>query len=271
MSSILDWTLNPDDNDRSDKAINWREGQAPSSINNSARGMMARTAEFIQDSFGLVKAEGGPVTYRARILMDIKKLDPRISFECIFNQRPAKHATLNINGLGSLPLLRRAELSSNQPGFKQFIGDDVLVGVPYRVRFISPEYLKDYPQGAFFIADVETETIFLKKEGFQENLPYQQFYYKRDGLVRQWGYKKFRGHNGNIGWNGWGNYVFVTYIQPFKTIVYPTIATVSNAFPHYVPYINAGNIYKNGFGVYYENPKTSSNSVSWYAIAYEPD
>ena len=65
--------------------------------------------------------------------------------------------------------------------------------------------------------------------------------------------------------------MFVTYIQPFKTIVYPTIATVSNAFPHYVPYINAGNIYKNGFGVYYENPKTSSNSVSWYAIAYEPD
>ena len=28
MSRILDWTLNTDDNDRYDKDINWREGQA---------------------------------------------------------------------------------------------------------------------------------------------------------------------------------------------------------------------------------------------------
>lgn len=52
MSTIYDWDVWADHNDRADDAINWLEGQAPSTVNNSARAMMQRIREYIADVGG---------------------------------------------------------------------------------------------------------------------------------------------------------------------------------------------------------------------------
>lgn len=58
MSSIYDWSTTAATNSSSDSLINWAEGQAPSSVNNSARQLMARVAEYLDDLGGAHSAAG---------------------------------------------------------------------------------------------------------------------------------------------------------------------------------------------------------------------
>lgn len=52
MSTIYDWSLWEEDNESIDELISWVEGQAPSTVNNSARAMMQRIREFVADTSG---------------------------------------------------------------------------------------------------------------------------------------------------------------------------------------------------------------------------
>jgi hypothetical protein len=52
MSSIYSWDVTPANNASSDASIIWSEGQAPSTVNNSARAMMGRNKEFVSDIGG---------------------------------------------------------------------------------------------------------------------------------------------------------------------------------------------------------------------------
>ncbi|EJF77311.1 hypothetical protein ME7_00545 [Bartonella birtlesii LL-WM9] len=56
MSTIYDWSLRAADNTRSDDLIDWSEGQRPSTINNSARGMMQRVREYLSDTGGAIES-----------------------------------------------------------------------------------------------------------------------------------------------------------------------------------------------------------------------
>lgn len=53
----------PAGNATADGTINWAEGQSPSSVNDSARAMMARLAEFRDDSSGLLQTSGTSSAY----------------------------------------------------------------------------------------------------------------------------------------------------------------------------------------------------------------
>jgi hypothetical protein len=44
--SVFDWSTTAANNDDADSGINWSESQLPSTVNNSARGMMAAIAKF---------------------------------------------------------------------------------------------------------------------------------------------------------------------------------------------------------------------------------
>lgn len=46
------WDTTASNNSSADPAVNWAEGQAPSTVNNSARGMMASVAEWRDDLYG---------------------------------------------------------------------------------------------------------------------------------------------------------------------------------------------------------------------------
>lgn len=50
MASVYDWSTTPGDNATADADINWSEGMFPSVVNDSARQMMARLAEYIGDN-----------------------------------------------------------------------------------------------------------------------------------------------------------------------------------------------------------------------------
>ncbi|UNE54979.1 phage tail protein [Bartonella machadoae] len=56
MSTIYDWSLTASENAYSDDAINWFEGQLPSTVNNSARVMMQRVKEYLTDTCGVLES-----------------------------------------------------------------------------------------------------------------------------------------------------------------------------------------------------------------------
>lgn len=55
--SIYDWSLTPSDNQTADPEIDWREGQDPSTVNDSARAMMTRFKQWLLDK-GVVAVTG---------------------------------------------------------------------------------------------------------------------------------------------------------------------------------------------------------------------
>ncbi len=57
------WSKTPASNATADATINWAEGQSPSSVNDSARAMMARTAEWRDDVSGSITTGGTPTAY----------------------------------------------------------------------------------------------------------------------------------------------------------------------------------------------------------------
>lgn len=50
--ALWDWSTTAGSNDTADANINWQEGQLPSTVNNSARAMMAAIKAFVQDGGG---------------------------------------------------------------------------------------------------------------------------------------------------------------------------------------------------------------------------
>lgn len=58
MASIYDWSSTASSNATADSGINWQEGQAPSTVNDSARTMMKRLKDFITDIGGSIVAGG---------------------------------------------------------------------------------------------------------------------------------------------------------------------------------------------------------------------
>lgn len=59
------WSHTSSTNSSVDPTINWREGMAPSSVNDSARAMMARAAEYRDDISGSVTTGGTATAYTA--------------------------------------------------------------------------------------------------------------------------------------------------------------------------------------------------------------
>lgn len=62
-SAWWQWSKTASNNAGADPSINWAEGQSPSSINDSARAMMARSAEYRDDISGLLTTGGSSTAY----------------------------------------------------------------------------------------------------------------------------------------------------------------------------------------------------------------
>jgi hypothetical protein len=61
--TIYKWSQTAGSNDTADSSINWQENQAPSTINNSARAMMAAIAKFRDDIGGNIATGGTSTAY----------------------------------------------------------------------------------------------------------------------------------------------------------------------------------------------------------------
>lgn len=106
MASIYDWSLLAANNANSDSDINWAEGQAPSTVNNSARFMMQRLKEFVSD-LGAITAVGGSanvLTFSAKSSFSTYSDGIRLTFRASADNTGS--VTLNVNAAGAKPVVK---------------------------------------------------------------------------------------------------------------------------------------------------------------------
>lgn len=104
------WSKTAATNNTADGAVNWQEGQAPSSVNNSARGMMAAIAKWRDDLNGTVVTSGSSTAYVATSNQGFASLNAGIEITCQFDEDCGATVTLNVDGLGAKPLRSAANV-----------------------------------------------------------------------------------------------------------------------------------------------------------------
>lgn len=99
--SIYNWSKVAGENDVADGDIDWREGQFPDTVNDSARQMMGRNAEWRDDITGTLTAAGtaNAIALMANSAFTSLANGRMLTFRASANNTAA--VTLNVNGLGS--------------------------------------------------------------------------------------------------------------------------------------------------------------------------
>lgn len=141
MGGFYTWSKTASSNATADSTIGWAEGQAPSSINDSARAMMARTAEFRDDISGTITSTGSSTAYVVASNQGFSSLATMNGAMIAFIPHATNGATvtLNVDGLGAkaLRLSPSVELQSGV----------LILGTPYVATFVNADSAW-YLQGA---------------------------------------------------------------------------------------------------------------------------
>lgn len=132
MASIYDWSLTASNNASADSGLTWAEGQAPSTVNNSARVMMQRVAEILADMGGALTAGGtaNGLTVTANSGFTAYSNGIMIAFKAASDNTGA--ATLNVNGVGAKAIRKLGE-----SGDIALEAGDILTGAVYVARYNS--------------------------------------------------------------------------------------------------------------------------------------
>ncbi|WP_375666703.1 phage tail protein [Bartonella sp. TT121SHDZB] len=137
MSTIYDWSLRASDNTRSDDLIDWSEGQRPSTINNSARGMMQRVREYLSDTGGalegIVTVDHGDQTTVIRLQSKSAFLEYKNDIVLRFKARGKNVGATKVilNSLSSKPVYK-----ASQTGVATFLeGGEIQIGCIYTLVY----------------------------------------------------------------------------------------------------------------------------------------
>lgn len=132
------WSKTAATNANADSTINWAEGQAPSSINDSARAMMARTAEYRDDIAGAIVTGGTSTAYTVTSNQGFDTLAHMDGKVIAFSPHTTNGATvqLNVDGLGLKPL--RSAPST------ELLAGTIIQGTPYVALYNNSD-------GAFYL------------------------------------------------------------------------------------------------------------------------
>jgi hypothetical protein len=119
------WSQTAASNATADASINWAEGQSPSSINDSARAMMAATAKYRDDITGAIVTTGTSTAYSVSSYSQFDTLAHMNGQMIAFTPHVTNTATvtLNVDGLGVIPL-------RSSPGVELPSGT-IIQGSPY--------------------------------------------------------------------------------------------------------------------------------------------
>lgn len=100
------WSRTAASNSSADAQINWAEGQAPSSVNDSARALMASAAGFRDDISGAIVTGGTSTAYTITSYQIFDTLAHMDKMMIAFTPHATNGATvtLNVDGLGAKPL-----------------------------------------------------------------------------------------------------------------------------------------------------------------------
>ncbi|MGJ5205548.1 phage tail protein [Bradyrhizobium sp. HKCCYLR20261] len=123
--TLYRWSQTASADATADPTINWSEGQVPSSINDSARAMMAATAKYRDDIAGAIATTGTSTAYAVTSNQQFDTL-PHLNGQLIAftpHVTNGSPVTLNVDSLGSKPL-RSAPNADLLPG-------TIIQGTPY--------------------------------------------------------------------------------------------------------------------------------------------
>lgn len=104
--TLYKWSQTASADANADPTINWTEGQAPSSVNDSARAMMAATAKYRDDIAGAIVTAGTPTAYTVSSFQVFDTLADLGGQMIAFTPHATNGATvtLNVDSLGAKPL-----------------------------------------------------------------------------------------------------------------------------------------------------------------------
>jgi hypothetical protein len=129
-ANVYDWSKTAASNSNADSGINWAEGQDPGSVNDSARQMMGRVAEFRDDITGTITAGGtaNALTVTANSGFTTLANGRMVAFIAASDNTGA--ATLNVNGIGAKSI-RRMDATGDVP----LVGTEIQAGGIYIVQY----------------------------------------------------------------------------------------------------------------------------------------
>lgn len=128
-TGVTVWSKTAATNNTVDSAVNWQEGQAPSSVNDSARGMMAATAKWRDDLNGTITSTGTAGAYAVSTNQSFASLTNGYEVAFIAHATNTAAPTLSVDSLTAKPI--RSAAGTEIPA-------GVLVaGTPYRATYYS--------------------------------------------------------------------------------------------------------------------------------------
>lgn len=144
--TLYKWSQTASADATADGTINWAEGQSPSSINDSARAMMAATAKYRDDIAGAIVTGGTSTAYSVTSYQVFDTLAHLGGQMIAFTPHATNGATvtLNVDSLGAKPL--RAQPSVELPA------GSLILGTPYVATYNNSDAVW-YLQGGSGIAN----------------------------------------------------------------------------------------------------------------------
>jgi microcystin-dependent protein len=139
--TLYKWSQTASADATADSTINWAEGQAPSSVNDSARAMMAATAKYRDDIAGAIVTTGTSTAYAISSYQDFDTPAHLNGQVIAFTPHVTNGATvtLNVDALGPKPI-RTAPSAELAPGV-------IIQGTPYTALYNNTD-------GAFYLQGV---------------------------------------------------------------------------------------------------------------------
>jgi len=123
---LVTWSKTPANNAGADTTVNWSEGQAPSSINDSARSLMASAAKWRDDISGAIVTGGTSAAYTVTSNQNFVNLTDFAGQVIAFSPHVTNAAgpvTMTVDGFANLPL-------RTSPG-KELLAGTLVQGTPY--------------------------------------------------------------------------------------------------------------------------------------------
>lgn len=128
-TGVQSWNQTAALNASSDSTVNWAEGQAPSTVNDSARAMMASVAKFRDDIGGGIVTTGTGAAYAVTSFEGIPSLAAGFFIAFTPHTSNTGTCTINVDGLGARPL-------RPSPG-AEFAAGVLVAGKPYTATFAA--------------------------------------------------------------------------------------------------------------------------------------
>jgi len=137
--TLYKWSQTAAADATADSTVNWAEGQAPSSVNDSARAMMAATAKYRDDIAGAIVTAGTSAAFTVSSYQGFDTLAHLSGQTIAFTPHTTNAAgpvTLNVDALGAKPL-------RSAPGVELQAGT-IIQGTPYVAIYNTSD-------GAFYL------------------------------------------------------------------------------------------------------------------------